>query len=179
MTRTLPVGICVALCCGALAARAAVPGQKPDQLRKGATHIVVGKVTGIYSSTTARGDQALTTSVAQIEIENLEKGNGLKAGELVYARYWKWGWVGKGPIPPGATDGHYSVPKGGDRVRVYLEQKFKKDSGYDVLFPNGFEILNAKESENANASEAGRIQHERFVQFQNDTEYLFSASSSS
>jgi hypothetical protein len=165
----MPASICVAFCCGALAARAAVPGLKPDQLKEKATYIVVGKVTGIYSSASPRGDKVLTTSVAQIEVEDLEKGNGLNPGDLVYARYYKWGWAGKGPPVPGSTDGHFHVPRGGDRVRVYLEQNFKTDRGYNVLFPNGFEILNPEESQDTNESKPVRVQHERFVQVQNDT----------
>lgn len=154
MTRTFPIAIPVAFCWAVLAARAEVPGQSLAQLRKHAAHIVVGKVTGVSASSTTKGNSMRTQFVAEIEIEGVEKGRGLKTGELVHAHYWRLSWVGKGTPPPGATDGFHPLPQPGDRVRAYLgrnTRKINNDDAYAALFPNGFEIFKAKEPAAARA----------------------------
>src|SRR5690348_16070303 len=100
MMRFLSLGIAVAVGWPVMTACAAVPRQTPDQLKNGATHIVVGTVTDIYTSTTKQGDSATIKIVAQIKIEKVEKGTGLNPGGLVYSRYWAAKWLGKAPAPP-------------------------------------------------------------------------------
>lgn len=149
--RTFTVlGVAVAVTWGTLAAQAAVPISTPKQLKKEATDIVVGKVTEIYTSTPVKNrDSATTNIVAQIEIQEVEKGD-LKQGDLVYARYWEARWTGKTPEPPDGSMSFYPAPKKGAQVRVYLGRNVQngqgeqKDGGYNVLLPNGFEVLKPK-----------------------------------
>ncbi len=145
------LGIAAALFGGTPAAHAAVPNRSPKQLQKVATDIVVGKVTEIYMSAPAEdGDSATTMIVAEIQIQDVEKGD-LKKGGLVYARYWEKKWLGKASeIPPDGSMSFRPAPKNGSLVRVYLGRDVsnglgeQKDGGYNVLLPNGFEVLKAK-----------------------------------
>jgi hypothetical protein len=132
--------------CLSLQARAEIVPKTPEQMAKMATHIVQGKVRGIYTSTGKAGNYAQTYYVAELGIDQVEKGEGLKAGGLVYVRYWTQYWAGPGSPPPG-TNGHRGLPKVGDAVRVYLVNKGYdgggdvKDGGFNVVFADGFEAL--------------------------------------
>ena len=62
------------------------------QLEKEATHIVVGKVRSISSTQQVKGEWGFTNYVAEIAIDKVEKGEGLKAGDDVQVRYYSQGW---------------------------------------------------------------------------------------
>lgn len=115
-------------------------------LQKGATHIVTGEVKAIYTKVSTEGSWKYTRYVAEVDIEKVEKGEGLSAEGLVYVRYWRRKWVSRKPVPP-STGGHRGLPKEGSKLRVYLAQNVYngagtvKDGGYDVYFANGFEAL--------------------------------------
>jgi hypothetical protein len=76
----------------------------------------------------------------------VEKGAGLKAGDVVQVRYLSRAWRGSGPQLPGDL-GHSPRPKQDDSVRVYLVNQgyngggYTTDGRYDVYYNNGFEIL--------------------------------------
>jgi hypothetical protein len=133
----------------ALVARAAVPQSSPKELMQEATDVVVGKVTEIYTSISKEKESEEVRIVAQVEIQKVEKGE-LKSGDLVYARYWESKWLGKTPPPPDGSMSFSPAPKKGQKVRVYLGRNVQnglgeqKDGGYNVLLPNGFEILKSK-----------------------------------
>ena len=74
-------------------ARAEKAPLSPEELRKTATHVVVGKVTAIYTRTETAGDWQYTLYVAEIQVAETEKGDGVKKGDLVYARYWHRRWI--------------------------------------------------------------------------------------
>jgi hypothetical protein len=127
-------------------AYAAKPSTPTKQLEKDATHIVVGKVQSISSSTQHSGEYDITNYIAEIAVDKIEKGDGLETGDVVHTRY-KWTkWRGIGTPPPG-DPGHRPTPNEGDSVRVYLVNKgyngagYTTDGGYDVYYNNGFEIL--------------------------------------
>ncbi len=126
-----------------LAAKALTP---KAQLEKAATHIVVGKVGSISSTTNLHGQYATTTYTANIAIDRVEKGEGVKPGDVVEVRYLATGWRGSGPPPP-FDSGHSPRPKQNDTVRAYLVNKgyngagYTTDGRYDVYYKNGFEIL--------------------------------------
>jgi hypothetical protein len=117
------------------------------QLQRDATHIVVGNVLASTSKTERVKEFEVTHLVAEIAVNRIEKGEGVKPGEKVHVRYWAQGWAGKGTPLPGMSEHYSSTPKNGDVVRVYLVNKGYNgagqttDSGFDVYFKNGFEIL--------------------------------------
>src|SRR5713226_1999437 len=67
-----------------------------EDLKKTATHIVTGQVVAIYERTESNGDWKYTRFVAEVRVTECEKGDGVKKGDLVYIRYWRRGWQGKG-----------------------------------------------------------------------------------
>lgn len=121
---------------------AEVPNQSVESLKKNASHIVVGKVTVIRDRTINSGDYEETESTAEITVATVEKGDGISTGDGIQAQYWRKRWIGKGSPPPG-SNGHRGIPKKNDKVRVYLTKV--KGRGYDVQFPNGFEVIKAEE----------------------------------
>jgi hypothetical protein len=129
------------------AIRAEKVDMSADELRKTATHVVMGQVTAIYERAETEGDWKYTRYVAEVRVGECEKGDGIRKGALVYVRYWRRAWVGKGQIPP-STVGHRGLPDAGDSVRVYLARNAydgfsqdNKDGGFNVLGANGFEKL--------------------------------------
>jgi hypothetical protein len=125
------------------------PDMSPQDLQETATHIVVGMVTGVYQGEFFLGrDWRNTRYVAEIRVGKCEKGTGLKTGDVVYVRYFQRVWKGKGVPPPPGNGGHRGTPSGGFVVRVYLARNAydgftgqHSDGGFNVLGPNGFEVL--------------------------------------
>jgi hypothetical protein len=114
----------------------------PEDCRH-ATHVVVGKVQGVYVRKT---DGALHY-VVEIGIEKTEKGNGLKVGEMFYVRCYQWDpdWLKGKKLSAeeqkrlafrGAA--YDSIPKEGERVKVYA----KHGGGYFAgIYPNWYEVI--------------------------------------
>ena len=127
--------------------RAEKVSMSPEELLKTATHVITGQVTAIYQRTETAGDWKYTKYVAEIRIDKCEKGEGVKKGDLVYARYWQRAWIGKGQLPP-STTGHRGLPSDGESIRVYLARNAydgfsfdNKDGGFNVIGANGIEKL--------------------------------------
>ncbi len=121
----------------------------PQGLRDTATHVVVGRVQAIYRRVTTEGNWETTHQVAEVAVTEVEKGEGLQPGGLVYARYWTRKWTGFSAPPP-STNGHRGVPAEGQSLRIYLARNAydgfstkNDDGGYNVIGANGFEALPA------------------------------------
>ena len=120
----------------------------PKQLYDTATHVVVGKVLGIYKRIETKGDWKYTHYIAEIRVERSEKwDNDAPVGRLLYARYWKRGWIGRGRPEP-TTSGHRGLPNTEDTIRVYLARNAydgfttsNHDGGFNVIGANGFERI--------------------------------------
>jgi len=102
----------------------------------GAAYIVSGTVKAIYTEEKRDPNWINRTGVVEIQVRKLAKGDKIEAGDLLYVRFWQDHWIGRGNPPPHAS-GH-SLPKKGDKVRVYVD---KKDGGYDALLPNGIQVI--------------------------------------
>jgi hypothetical protein len=118
----------------------------PARLQKTATHVIVGTVTKISTSKTTDAEWETTSYVADVRIKTLEKGEGIKVGDLVQVRYWHRTWIGpKGPRFD--TNGHRGLPQAGETLRIYLAQNAydgfgtTNDGGFNVIGANGFEKL--------------------------------------
>ncbi|MDX1964736.1 MAG: hypothetical protein SFX18_16425 [Pirellulales bacterium] len=122
-----------------------------DDLRKIATHVVTGEVLAIYERAVTTQDWKYTHYVAEVRVNQVEKGEGVKNDELIYVRYWQRRWNSSGPQPP-STIGHRGLPQEKDKLRFYLAQNAydgftndNQDGGYNVIGANGFEELPAPE----------------------------------
>ena len=146
--RTLSVmGLMMAMACSV--AQAEKAPMSTEEKTKIATDIAVGTVRAIYSREQKAGDWHYVHYVAEIAVEEVEKGKGLAPKTPVYVRYWRRGWTGEGRVPP-STSGHRGCPDEGDRVRVYLARDAydgftfdNKDGGFNVLGADGFEPVDA------------------------------------
>jgi len=103
LAATLLVGVSVAT--AVFAAKALTP---KAQLEKAATHVVVGNVKSISSTMKLDAQFATTTYTAQIAIDRVEKGEGLKPGDVVEVRYVSRAWWGSGSPPPFDQAIHHS-----------------------------------------------------------------------
>jgi len=107
-----------------------VRAERPGQDQKEATNVVVGTIEKIKTSDAKFGaDGALTTYTAEIKVEKVERGEGVKTGDTVTVT---WFHVTKRPSKPfpGAYGHEYKV-KEKDPVRVYL---IKDGKGYNVIY---------------------------------------------
>lgn len=132
---------------------AEVPLLPKNELKNEATHIVVGKVRALYSTTTKSEDWESTNSVAEIAVLSVEKGSVITSGDVVYAHYWNKRWIGKGDPEPHSS-GHSGVAKG-DLVRAHLS---RKHGTYHVLLPNGFTKLKAEEVQDTSKNATAKLQ---------------------
>jgi hypothetical protein len=115
----------------------AVKVDRPEEAENNATHIVSGKVTAVYSKITRTEKEETAHCVAEIQVEKVERGGGLKTGSVLYVRYLgSKRWLGGGPpaIGPGPHD---NCPSEGQSVRVRLVRA--ADGGFDVYYVSGFE----------------------------------------
>ncbi len=142
------------LCCWvALAVSGHVEAERvplsPEQLKAESTHIVTGEVKGVYSrdveSTLYGRGTVVTQFIVEVEIQEIEKGDGFKKGDLVYARCWSLKKRGEFGNRPGPSS-HSPIPKEGDLIRAYLARgKYsptgQEDNGLAVVYPNGIELL--------------------------------------
>jgi hypothetical protein len=118
----------------------------PAQLRKLATHVIVGSIVSVRQSKEERDGWRYTWFVAQVKISQVEKGTGLRQGDVCDVRYWIRSWQGKGV--PLTTYGHRGLPNVGGRLRIYLARnsyhgfsRQNHDRGFNVIGPNGFQKL--------------------------------------
>lgn len=58
--------------------RAEKVDMSPEELRKTATHVITGQVTTVYERTKTIGDWKYTKYVAEIRVEEGEKGDGVE-----------------------------------------------------------------------------------------------------
>ena len=141
--KQIPLASLLLLVLSCSLAKAEVPLMSPDELKSESSHIVVGKVRAVYSTTEKSKNWHDTSSIAEISVVSVEKGAGLNVGDVVYAHYWNKRWTGDGAPEPHAS-GHSGVTKG-NVVRAHLQ---RKDNSYHVLLPNGFTIVKADEAKN-------------------------------
>jgi hypothetical protein len=128
-----------ALAANALAERA------PEE-RSNATHVILGKVEGVY----LREEGDTRHYLVEIAVEKSEKGDNVKPGETFYVRCYLWTpdfYKGKKlseaeekrlTLRGAAYDG---VPKEGERVRVYAKSHSDK---YYGIYPDWYEVVKEK-----------------------------------
>ena len=139
MSRAAYVAVLVAALSSDSRLHAEIIDLPPAHLLETATHVMTGKVKAIFSRVEVKADYKYRDYVAEVAVEGIEKGKGLKKAQLVYVRYLTIGYVGDGLPRPG-TSGHRGLPAVGETLRIYLELN-GDDGGYDVVFPNGFETI--------------------------------------
>ena len=113
------------------------PHLSPERLAASSSDVVIGAVVRVYTKELTNTDFQTTLCVAEIAVEKVVKGDSLKPGSIVFAKYYSKKWVGEGQMPPG-WNGQQCVA--GGRYRVHLRGSHVK--GFRVVEPNGFAALN-------------------------------------
>lgn len=132
-------------CLALIVSSHAVKVEYPGQAERESSLVLTGTVTAIYSKTTRDGRYEQNHYVATVRVESIQKGGGLKAGDLAFVRYSgaKRG-IGKGELPPpGFSNGHSNVPSEGERRKVCLNKH--ADGGLDVYYVSGFQPADDKQ----------------------------------
>jgi hypothetical protein len=120
----------------------AVKVDAPGQAENESSNILTGTITAIYSRIVRDASYEWNHCVAAVRIESIQKGQGLKIGDLIFVRYISSNrWIGKGEMPPG-PGGHNNVPAEGDRRKVCLSKN--ADGGFDVYYVSGFQVADDK-----------------------------------
>jgi hypothetical protein len=121
----------------------AVKVDHPNEAEQNATHILSGTVTAIYSKSSRNGNYETQHCLAEVRVEGIHRGDGIKPGQLVYVRYiGAIRWTGGGAPPPGAGP-HENAPNEGDRRRICLVQQ--SDGALEVYYVSGFKTPEAKQ----------------------------------
>ena len=141
---TLPFLLFTILCQTGINLHSAVAPHSEEEMTMNATLIVEGTVLSVTSRTQkSRVERGLLLArdrvhSIQIKINSVEKGKA-KAGEEITFMAWR----PSTRIPPlPGPQGHSSIPKQGDSVKVYLQGDEKS---YQPFMPNGIEILQEAE----------------------------------
>jgi hypothetical protein len=119
----------------AIPALAALPPRKAEDLKKTASHVVVGKVKAVYSTEDKRKPDMIDRQfVIELVVSAVEKGEGPAVDKVLYAKCWRpekrpAGWAG--------PQGQNVIPEAGNTGRAYLSQA--EDGSFSLLTPNGWE----------------------------------------
>ena len=139
--RLVPILIGLLFTLGTTSAPAAKAPLSPEKLKESSSHIVSGKVLEVESkvqkSDIERGigiqrDEVFTIKVL---VKTVSKGGTVKVGDEIEIVAWR----PRTRIPPTAgLQGHDSIPKEGDIVKLFLEDSDGKS--FEPLLPNGIVI---------------------------------------
>jgi hypothetical protein len=105
---------------------------EPRQV-EGATHVVLGLVTGVYSAERPSGldgADAGTIYVLEINVEKVANGEGPKIDQVVYVRC--------------AKSKQTTIPRLRARGWAYMTRD--RDGGYSLIVPDGFDVFAATKS---------------------------------
>lgn len=144
MART--VVACLLVCAADSTVRAEKAPSGVAELTAAAALIVTGTVEVIQADRSLELPWEYLRYHALVKIAAVEKGDALAPGDRVGCRYWTRDWL-RSATPPLTTNGHWPLPRSGQRVRVYLVADGYNgfgqttDGGYDVFGRNGWEIL--------------------------------------
>jgi hypothetical protein len=116
----------------------------PAELKETATHVIVGDLLKIFERKQTDKDWNTTYYVAEVRVNEVEKGSDIVRNQLVYVRYWIRSRADPNRIVI-STSGHRGLPKEGETSRIYLSQNAydgfgtTTDGGFNVIGANGFE----------------------------------------
>ena len=137
---------------------AEVPAIPKDELEREAELIVTGKVTKVVAVKPAAGAKVRETKHRiTLEVAKVEKGkpkDGAKTVVAVGSTYeLEPGRTGSGGHYAGNASVRISAVKEGWELKLYL--KAGKDGEYDIVFPNGFEVLNRPDAKKEEGNKGG------------------------
>ncbi len=137
------LGIITVFALGTVILQAAKVPMSPKELEKKSSHIVSGKVISVTTKVQkSKVERALglhrdRVYTIKLKVTSVLKGSGVKVDQEILIEAWQ----PSTRIPPlPGLQGHESVPRQGDEVKMHL-LKNKKEKAYQPLLPNGIEII--------------------------------------
>ena len=124
---------------------AAVAPLSPENLRKGSTHIITGRVLEVKSRIEksqlerAFGLHRDRVFTIRLQVAEVSKGKGVKSGEKIIVTAWQP--ATRIPPLPG-PQGHFPVPEKGQVVTVHVVSR--KGASFVPFMPNGIRIEDPK-----------------------------------
>ena len=124
---------------------AAVAPLSPENLRKGSTHIITGRVLEVKSRIEksqferAFGLHRDRVFTIRLQVAEVSKGKGVKPGEKIIVTAWQP--ATRIPPLPG-PQGHSPVPEKGEVVTVHVVSR--KGASFVPFMPNGIRIEDPK-----------------------------------
>jgi len=124
---------------------AAVAPLSPENLRKGSTHIITGRVLEVKSRIEksqferAFGLHRDRVFTIRLQVMKVSKGKGVKPGEKIIVTAWQP--ATRIPPLPG-PQGHSPVPEKGQVVTVHVVSR--KGTSFMPFMPNGIQIEDPK-----------------------------------
>src|SRR5688572_17276522 len=112
MSRRLFLIAMMALTAAGATVRAEIAPMSEDELAKKATSIVVGTVKANYKDTRRDAAWENSNGVVEIAVESVERGDDLKPGDVIFARFWLKKWIRNDLSPPPYGSGHDLHMKG-------------------------------------------------------------------
>ena len=125
----------VVLIIGGSALFAEALGDRPHEDEEAASWIVTGETSKVFTRD-GGPSSAFFHHVIQIRIEDVEKGEGYRKGDTIYA-YVLRRKPGSSTGEPGIS-GHHGVPEEGQRIRAWIKHSRGQMEG---LYPRWFEVL--------------------------------------
>ena len=134
MPRTLAI-LLIALSCALIVVAGAL-AELPRELKKSASFIVTGRVSKVFKR---RDPREHNEFLVQIRIEVVERGEGFREGDVIYAFAFQRRPDGR---PETAAAGHRAIPKEGQRIRAWIRHS---KGEMKALYPEWFEVLTPSE----------------------------------
>jgi len=105
---------------------------RPVEKKENATHVIIGKVEAVLT----HESKYYRDYIVEVRISEVAKGRGLDPGDVFYASCYQRK-KGVGGLEADSA-GHTSVPKEGQRVKVFVNCHQGK---FDGVYPNWYETL--------------------------------------
>jgi hypothetical protein len=115
----------------------------PGEAEEKSTHIVNGTVTAVYTKQVTSAKHETAYHIAEVRVDAVEKGDGIKPGQVIYVRYWRHVKYLAGDQPPPGPSGHANQPREGDKRRICLVRA--ADGALDVYYVSGFKNIAEKQ----------------------------------
>ena len=105
--------------------------ERPPEKREDATYVITGTVDGLY----VRKTKYYRHYIVKIRVEQVERGEGVEAGDVFYAACLR-----RDPQAPPepSPQGHAAIPREGQRIRAYVNHLRGENEG---VYPNWVDVL--------------------------------------
>ncbi len=112
--------------------------ERAPEAKDSATHVVTALVTDRFGKDRSLGflSETYTDFVVVLKVQKVERGDGVHAGQVLHVHCFQR--TRNAPLPLPGMAGHNHVPKPGQRIRAYLNERA---GVYEFVYPDGLAWL--------------------------------------